>query len=161
MYENLKEITKNLDPQCLEDIFIANKLQVQGFRIGGPTNSAKTMKMINILLKQANLETIFNKAAIYYKEKRNADFSWALVSNLSIDDVKKKLEDSKLHEVLFALISAEKVDMLITSQSTEKVINEVHTEGVTSDLAKFELGETVVNLRGILTELEKTNKALT
>ena len=117
MYESLDQVIKELNPRILEFILQSNRITVQGFRLNGNVTATKTAVMINTLLKTPKLEEKIKKAANYYKQSYKLDTAWAFVSNLSEGDVKKRLNSDALHEVLFSLVDAEKLDLLFRKQS--------------------------------------------
>ena len=166
MYDILPEVINRLKVKQLEEIYALNKLNIQGFRINGPSTSVKTQRMKTLLINNPKLEMVLKKTAGIYQNQKNKDFSWALASNVDSELIKKKIEETNIAEVTYGLIEADKLNLLqevlfdsnkpddsfenIQSKSTDD--NETNTN---------ELNSTIAELRGIINTLEEKNKSLT
>lgn len=164
MYEISHKIINNLTSNQLEDIFVINKLKIQGFRLKGPSNPVKTQRMKTLLINNPNLKKILKKTAEVYKSERNKDYTWALVETLDLDLVKKKIKETNLDEVTFALIDADKFDLLKeiivpqTNDNSEDKNEKV--ENLNNNAQSESIEVTVNNLRLIVRDLEEKNKEL-
>jgi len=164
MNEILHKVINSLTSNQLEDIYIINKLKIQGFRVKGPSNAIKTQRMKTLLINNPKLDLVLKKTAEVYNSERNRDHTWALVEKIDLDLVKKKIEESDLSEVAYALIEAEKLEILkdiLVPQTNENVINKEGNDML--DNKNFQsngLEETVINLRGIVANLEEKNNEL-
>lgn len=164
MYGISQKIIDRLNSSQLEDIFVINKLKIQGFRLKGPSNPVKTQRMRRLLINNPNLEKILKKTAEVYKSERNKDYTWALVETLDLDLLKKKIEETNIVEVAFALIVAEKFDLLkdiVDTQINENIGDkEEKIVNPKSNTQSDNIEATVTKLRLIIRDLEEKNKVL-
>lgn len=163
MNEILKHLIEYLPPPQLQDIFTVNKLPLPGFRIVSTNTAAKTKKMKQELSNKKDLDKILFNTINYYREKLGRDFSWALPTNIDIDDIKRHVSQSNIGEVAYALISAGKIDLLKELLG----LNNLH-ENEDNAIESFEKqiidendnSKTVKELRKIIDDLETKNKIL-
>lgn len=168
MYEVLTEVINRLEVEQLKEIFVLNKLKLQGFRISGPSTPIKTKRMKISLINNSDLEMIFRKTADIYQNQRNKDFSWALVSNVNKDLIKKKLEETNIAEVTYGLIKADKLNLLESILlDSNKTADSFESEQIklTTDNKKYinasDLNSRVIELNEIINILKVKNKSLT
>ena len=163
MYEILSKIIDNLNSNQLEEIFTINSLNLQGFRIKGPSSTAKTQRMKTLLTNNSKLESILKKTAETYSSQKNRDYSWALVSTIDKNLIQKKIEESNICEVAYALIVANKLvllkELLLTENDDKaSIAQNKNTIKKTSESYKDE--SIVKDLREIINSLEDKNKDL-
>ena len=157
MYEVLYKTIESLTPAQLEDIYKINKLNLQGFRLKGPSSPVKTKRMKTQLINNSKLEDYMKKTAEYYRLQSTKDYSWALASSINNEEVRKKIDESNVGEVAYALIIPNKLSLLkdiliptINEKDRVSSIEEVSTDNVS----------TIKNLREIIGDLEGKDKTL-
>lgn len=166
MYEILPEVINRLKVKQLEEIFVLNKLNLQGFRINGPSTPVKTQRMKTLLINNPKLEMVFKKTAGIYQNQKNKDFSWALALNVDGELIKKKIEETNIAEVTYGLIEADKLNLLqevlFDSNNTDDSLENIQTKSTDdNETNTSELNSTIAELRGIINTLEEKNKSLT
>lgn len=166
MYEILPEVISRLKGNQLEEIFIVNKLNLQGFRINGPSTPAKTQRMKTLLISNPKLEMVLKKTADIYRIQKNKDFSWALASDVDVELIKKKIEESNVAEVTYGLIEANKLNLLQevffdSNKADDSLENKQIKSTDDNEIATIKLKSTIAELRGIITNLEDKNRTLT
>lgn len=166
MYEILSEVINRLKVQQLEEIFIVNKLNLQGFRVNGPSTPVKTQRMKTLLINNPKLEMILKKTADIYRLKKNKDFSWALASDVDVEIIKKKIKETNIAEVTYGLIEANKLillqDVFMDSNKADGSLeNKQINKTADKEIATIKLNSTIGELRGIISNLEDKNRTLT
>lgn len=166
MYEILPEVINRLKVKQLEEIFVLNKLNLQGFRINGPSTPVKIQRMKTLLINNPKLEMVFKKTAGIYQNQKNKDFSWALASNVDGELIKKKIEETNIAEVTYGLIEADKLNLLnevlFDSNNIDDSLENKQTKSTDdNETNTSELNSTIAELRGIINTLEEKNKSLT
>ncbi|OXS68584.1 hypothetical protein B1B04_20015 [Lysinibacillus sp. KCTC 33748] len=166
MYEILPEVINRLKVNQLEEIFVLNKLNLQGFRINGPTTSVKTQRMRTLLINNPKLEMVLKKTADIYRIQKNKDFSWALASDVDGELIKKKIEETNIAEVTYGLIEADKLNLLqevfFDSNKTDDSLENKQTISTDDkETNANETNSTIAELRGIINTLEDKNRILT
>lgn len=168
MYEILREVINRLKVHQLEEIFIVNKLSIQGFRINGSSNPAKTQRMKTSLISNPKLKMVIKNTADNYRIEKNKDLSWALASDVDVELIKKKIEETSIAEVTYGLIEANKLNLLQeVFFDSNKADDSLENKQVKSadenenENATIKLNSTILELRGIITNLEDKNRTLT
>lgn len=160
MNEILAKIIDSLNSNQLEDIFNFNGLRIQGFRIKGPSSKIKTQRMKTILTNDPKIDSILKKTAEKYIEEKKRDYSWALVSTVNKNLIEKKIEDSNIVEVAYALIVANKLLLLeeLFLTDNDNSASTGQNEGTTKKVNEIKGDEPIVNdLREIINSLEEKN----
>lgn len=166
MYDILPEVVNRLKVHQLEEIFIVNKLNLQGFRINGPSTPVKTQRMKTLLINNPKLEMILKKTADIYRKQKNKDFSWALASDVEVELIKNKIEETNIAEVTYGLIEANKLNLLQevffdSNKADGSLENKQIKKIADNEIATIKLNSTIAELRGIITNLEDKNRTLT
>lgn len=153
----LKELVNKLNKNQLEMVFDSNKLEIQGFRLKGKTNNTKLQKMKKKLITSPNLEELIKKAIVKYKHTYGSDYTWALASDIDIDIVEKKVKETNVGDVGFALIDCSKnellMKLLLSDENEEHENTKINTQSEATQVIEF--NETIKNLRELLESSEK------
>lgn len=158
MYEILPKIIDSMESHQLEEIFAINKLNLQGFRIKGPSSKAKTQRMKTLLSNNSKLDAILKNTAEEHRIRRNKDYTWAFASTVDSKVVQNKINETNIADVTFALIEANKLYLIKDyfepdkEQTTNKVVQDMENK---SEYENLDL--TIRELRKITTNLEKEN----
>lgn len=164
MDDLISKAIDKLEVYQLVDIYEINNLKLQGFRIKGASSVAKTKRMRTNLKTDSNIREILKKTALYYREKKGKDFSWALVSKMEIHSVEEKVTKTNFGEVILALVDAEKLQVLeplLRKDEAVELDSDRETIETKSREEMTQVNKSIGELRRIIEKLEVKNNQLT